>query len=265
MLSGVSSAGETPVIDLHCHILHDIDDGPADLAESVELCRIAQSNNIERIVATPHFAMAESIDGFIETRAARLAELKTALAQNAVKVELFAGAEVFVTEALLSAGCLNLLTINGSRYILIEFPYTGLRLPELNHYMAIIQSCGLIPIIAHPERYAFFQHDDEMLNTLLAGSALLQVNAGSLCRPGYKAVSSLANEIVRCKAASFLATDAHSVSSRPNHLLDMLNAMPTDIEFDYLDALVNSNPKNVLQDKTVDAGVGRRLHCRRNS
>ena len=249
--------------DLHCHILRAVDDGPAELDESLELCRIAWDNNIERIVATPHITEVGSLDSFLSTRESRLRELTSALALNGIKVEIFAGAEVYITEELLSAGRLDRLTINGSRYILAELPDDGLRLPLLTRITSEIKKHGLTPIIAHPERYTLFQRDNGLLNALLDAGALLQVNADSLCRPGCRAVGNLARDIVRCNAASFLATDAHSVASRPNHLLDMLSAMRQDIEFDYLDALVNVNPGRVLQDKNVELDTGRRIRPRR--
>jgi protein-tyrosine phosphatase len=239
--------------DLHCHILHDIDDGPATLGESVDLCRIAWDNHIERIVATPHITAVPGMDDFLKTRDARLDELKKALVKLDIRVDIFAGAEVYVTDEMIMTRCLEQLTLHHSRYLLAELPQTETRLPQLMGYLDTIKSRRLIPIIAHPERYVYFQRDNDMLNILLDRGALLQVNAASLCRPGDRAIYNLAKKIVRSRAASFLATDAHSVVYRPNNLLHMLSCISDlDIDFDYLDALVNLNPNIVLQDKTLN-------------
>ena len=244
--------------DLHCHILHGIDDGPADLAGSLELCRIAWNNNIERIVATPHVAESENPDAFLEKRGARLSELRAALAQYGMPVEVFAGAEVSLAGGPPGA-CPNRLTLNGSRYLLAELPASELSLTAACQRMVELRKCRLVPIVAHPERYTFFQRDHKRLNALLEAGALLQVNAGSLCRPERGAVRRLAREIVLSGAASFLATDAHSASTRPNRLLSYLSAIEEEVDFDYLDALVNVNPESVLKDRTLPNGVPRRI------
>ena len=245
--------------DLHCHILHDIDDGPGSLNESLELCRIASCNQIERIVTTPHVAEFSMIENFLRKREERLGELRRALIQLDMKLELYPGAEVLINDEIFRTDRLSLLAINHSRYLLVEFPHTGLSTNKLKNYIAEIENRRLIPILAHPERYTYFQHDYEILNILLQNGALAQVNASSLCMPGNRAEHRLAGELVRQRAASFLATDAHSVQFRPNNLLEMLSRLALNIDFDYLDAMVNINPNHVLQDKVLDTGERRNI------
>ena len=129
---GRGGAGMT---DLHCHILHDIDDGPDNLNESLELCRIALDNQIDRIVATPHFNEFQEADNFLKKRSGRLNELRRALEALDMSIELYPGAEVLVCDEVFRAGCLSRLTINESRYLLVEFPYAGLNLNKLSKYM----------------------------------------------------------------------------------------------------------------------------------
>ena len=245
--------------DLHCHVLHDIDDGPADLNASINLCRIAWNNQIERIVATPHITEFNKVDDFLRKREERLEDLRKALVKCDMRLELYPGAEVLVNAEAFHTDCLSHLTINQSRYLLVEFSYSGLNVKRLSSFMEGFQNCGLIPIIAHPERYQLFQHDCETLNSLLEKGAVLQVNASSLCMSGNRAENKLARELVRQRAVAFLATDAHSVQSRSSNLLDMLSCISLDIGFDYLDEMVNLNPNTVLQDKVIDTSPGRQI------
>jgi protein-tyrosine phosphatase len=244
--------------DLHCHILHDMDDGPAGLESSLALCRMATHNHIERVAATPHITDLNETDAFLIKRGERLEELKGSLAVSGIKIELFPGAEVLVNDGLPGTSYLSRLTLNHSRYLLVEFPPAGLNPHTIYRCITDIQNSGLIPILAHPERYAVFQRDGTLLNPLLQSGALLQIDAASLRPSRNRAEYRLAREMVRHHAASFIATDAHSVDNRPNNLLELIGTLSTEIDFDELDALVSRNPDAVLQDKVLDTR-GRRF------
>lgn len=239
--------------DLHCHILHGMDDGSSGLEESLELCRIAFDNRIEHIVATPHISEAGQAESFLRKRNEKLTELREALALRNIRVELHPGAEILAGDGLLSDPDLRKLTINGSRYLLVEFPWADLDGQTLLRHLAAIRGQGLAPIIAHPERYLYFQRDYGFVNLLLEQGVLFQVNAPALFRPASRAEGRLARELVRRKAASFLATDAHSVDYRPNNLLDMLGAASSLLEYDGLDCMVSRNPELVLRDGDLAA------------
>jgi protein-tyrosine phosphatase len=249
--------------DLHCHILHDIDDGPGSLEEALALCRLALDNRIEHAAATPHIRASRADSAFLELRDLRLAELKKALADDGIPLALYPGAEVLIKDQTDTAAPLAPLTLHHSRYLLTEFPRADPGPSRLSELIAQIQSRGLIPIIAHPERYMYFQRDPGPLVSLLESGALLQVNASSLCLPRHRAEYRLAAALVRAGAADFLATDAHSVDFRPNNLLELLATISENIDYDYLDTLVNRNPERVLNDRSIDTGTRKTIDFRR--
>ncbi len=237
--------------DLHSHILHGIDDGPSKLDESVELCRIAYGNNVSQIVVTPHLADFSAAGDFFLKREEKMRELKDALERQGVNVSIFPGAEVLVSDEIYYTDALERFTINQSRYILVEFPYSGLSFHTLARYIAEIKSRRLIPIIAHPERYVYFQRNFELVDFLLHEGILLQVNAGSLCRGTPRTEHRLAWKIIKTRSAAFLATDAHSVDLRPGSLLDMLLSLPREIDSEYMTELVDLNPDAVLHNRDI--------------
>lgn len=168
------------MIDIHCHILNEIDDGARDLETAIRMCRMAEMNGIKHIVATPHTNTVDNINRFIEVRDDRLENLRKHIAQRGIDVKLYPGAEVFVDDDIFFANDLKRLTINSSRYILIEFNFRNLKIRKIYDYLNEIIDAGLVPIIAHPERYEFFQFDYDAVNSLAKNGVIFQINASSL-------------------------------------------------------------------------------------
>lgn len=247
------------MIDIHCHVLPQIDDGPSTIEESVALCQIAAENHIEKIAATPHFHDFEKIDRFLDKRRHRIELVTGELARSDLDIEIYPGTEVFITDDIFYFDGLEKLTINNSRYLLVEFPYSGLNLNIISKYISEILQHGLIPIIAHPERYDYFQREYELLNILADHGVLFQVNADSIFSPVSKKEFKLARAMLTSGIASFLATDAHSVQRRPNNLFEMISTFPEDLNTIDLDKMVNVNPKAVILNMDVDLDGRNRL------
>ncbi len=239
------------MVDLHSHILHDMDDGAGSFEEAVRLCMLGNMNRINKIVATPHFNALGNIENFINQRDERLALLKEALRDKYIDVHLFPGAEVFVDDDIFFAKNLKDLTINKSRYLLVEFNFFGLRFKNIVDYLKELTQMGIVPIIAHPERYEFFQKDYDAVNELASRGYLFQLNAGSLAsRDGIEEFE-LAYEMAYKGIASFIGTDAHSLKYRPNDIREMLRIFPQDIDRVYMQRMLVNNPERVLNDEKI--------------
>ncbi len=240
------------MIDLHCHVLHEIDDGAKTISDSVQLCILARENGIEKIVLTPHLPSVNDIDEFIVNRDEKIAELQEELDERKIGIEIFPGAEVYTNDDLFFASDLKKAAINSSRYILIEFDFFGLSIDRMCRYFDEIEKNGLIPIIAHPERYDYFQRDYGKINYLISErDVYFQVNAGSLAGLGTREEFDLAYLMVKKNIASFIGTDAHSVRGRANDLLRMSHFFPPDIEHRSLDYMVNIAPEAVLKNERL--------------
>ena len=242
------------MIDLHCHILHGIDDGARSIDESVQLCRIAVQNSIQTAVVTPHLVRPENVDEFIDLRDKRIGELKARLEQENIPLELVPGAEVFVNDDIFYAPSLDAATLGSSRYILIEFDFTGLNINRLIKYVEEFIARGYTPIIAHPERYRYMQQNYDIVNHLADMGVLFQVNSSSLAGFGGMESRELAFAMVSSGIASFIGTDAHSVAHRPNNLLEQRDLFPVSVDFDTYDRLLDKNARVILSDGVLQRG-----------
>jgi protein-tyrosine phosphatase len=250
------------MIDIHCHLLHGIDDGPKEIDTSIRLCEMAMENGIEKIIATPHLAKLNDIDAFIELRDFKLDELRKEIKKRDMMIQIYAGAEVFVGDDIFYSGPLNKAAMNGSRYLLIEFDFFGVGFTTVLKYVEEIMKMDLIPIIAHPERYSFFQENYERVDFLLDKGVLLQMNAGSLASMGSREEFDLAFEMALKNAASFIGTDAHSIRNRPNDLLKMLRCFPPNISQRGLNQMLNISPEAVLKNEPISTMDRRPLRKR---
>ena len=250
------------MIDIHSHILNNIDDGARDLETSISMCRIAKENSIDKIVATPHVRTMDDVDDFIGLRNERIRILRERLAEESIDVEIFPGAEVFVDDDIFFANDLTRLTVNSSRYLLVEFSFRNLRLRKIYEYLDEIVKAGLVPIIAHPERYEYFQQDYEAVNSLAKNGVLFQLNAASLASLDGRQEFELAYSMAYNGLASFIGTDAHSLVRRPNNLAQMMKYFPADISKSKLEVMLRDGAKAVLADEAVPQ-LGRKSISRR--
>ena len=239
------------MIDLHCHILPGMDDGSNSMDMSVQMCRIAQQNGIKHIVCTPHITTVGNLDGFVETRNNKIRELQDIINQLNMGITLYPGAEVFLDDDVFFSSDLRRLSINGSRYILTEFAFRNLSIKKIVSYLNAVIDMGLIPIVAHPERYEYFQFDYDVVNVLIRNRVLFQINAPSLASHDGPQEFELAYAMAYTGAASFIATDAHSSHYRMNDLLRMMNYFPPDISQFNMQMMVHDAAKNVLTDKEI--------------
>ena len=239
------------MLDMHCHILFHIDDGPDTLYESMRLCEMAIDNGIEGVVTTSHLYDCMDAADFVPRRDERIKRLREELAVEHMPLQLYPGAEVYVDDEISHARDLDRVTINGSRYLLVEFTFHDLSARRLLYYLDTIKKMGLVPIVAHPERYSFLQQDFGLVDHLVQRGTLFQVNADSLAGRAGFAEFDLAYRMVRHNAASLIATDAHSHLGRTNDLLRMIREFPPDIPRESLDYMLYRAPAAILADKAL--------------
>jgi protein-tyrosine phosphatase len=205
------------MIDLHCHILPGIDDGPETMEESVAMARRAVEDGIVHIVATPHVKAAFAVSGqrFQKNTAFfndQVLQLYDRLKSEGLKIGIFPGAEIALTA--IDYDTISVLGSNNTKYLLIEFPHTHLP-AKAGEVIVNLRTKGYRPIIAHPERNPSIIEDPGKLMELRQIGALAQITASSLTDTNDPDVRQCARYLIKKNAVEFIASDAHSIDARP--------------------------------------------------
>ena len=201
------------MIDLHSHILPGLDDGARSLDESLDIARAAVADGITAIAGTPHVR-----DDYPTAAAAmeeRVAELQAELERADVPLEVRPGGEIAI-EWLgeLDVDELRRFGLGGNpRYLLVETPYHGWPLALAGH-LASLQTEGITPVLAHPERNAEVQADLQRIVPLVRSGALIQVTAASIDGRVGRRAQACGLELIEYGLAQLIASDAHHASVR---------------------------------------------------
>ncbi|MCJ7603799.1 MAG: hypothetical protein MUO63_20165 [Desulfobulbaceae bacterium] len=232
------------MIDLHCHILPGIDDGARDGKEALRMARVAADDGITHIVATPHVRETLHPVGFLKKCVARLNSI---LQKKNVPVEILFGADAY---ALLAPEKLKGYTINNTRYILIEFPYTHIP-SNAGDILFNLGLHGLTPIITHPERIPSVIRNPDTLLSLLSGNVYVQITADSLTGGFGRDVKECTRYLLQKGAVRFIASDAHSADFRRPVLSRALHVAEKIVGKEKARMLVEDNPLAVIFGKPL--------------
>lgn len=234
------------MIDLHCHILPGMDDGAQSLEESLQMAAMAAGHGVRKIVATPH-----CITGSAWEVTRNVAMLRQLLEEVGIPLQIYPGMEIFGTydtARLLQQK--KLLTLNDSRYPLIEFDF-GTDGEEETEILQQVITAGYTPVVAHPERYSCIRALPQIANRWKKMGCLFQVNRGSLLgRYGFSA-QEMARELVHRGFAAVVATDAHSAQVRTPRIRDVYALLAEEISPVAAQVLLEINPQRILMDKTL--------------
>lgn len=208
------------MIDIHNHILPQLDDGPKNEDEMMDLLKQAASQGITDIVATPHHLHPNFDNNFKEVEK-KVDELNSRPEIKELGLTLYVGQEVRITDQVfneIDKGNIN--GVNHTNYVLIELP-SG----EVPHFTKRIiyelQTKEFIPIIVHPERNKAISKDINLLFELVNIGALSQVTASSLIGKSGKNIQNLTFKMIEHNLIHFIASDAHNVNQRPFELREL--------------------------------------------
>jgi protein-tyrosine phosphatase len=202
------------MLDLHCHILPGVDDGPASLEEALAMARFCVADGITHVVATPHcHRHCRLLRADILPHVARL---KEELARAQIPLTLLPGSEIQVTDTAayrsdFEAGLYCHLG-DGRAFTLLEFNWKQEQYPpDAPALVGWLRGKGMTPIIAHPERHHFFAEDSGRLRALVEKGAWLQITVDSLLGNHGPAPQAAGETLLRTYPDEVLATDAHNL------------------------------------------------------
>ncbi len=239
------------MIDMHCHILDNIDDGSKSLEQSIEMARKAEKLGYNKIFATPHY-IADSHVTNRDDIVTRVEKLNEVLKEKEVNITIYCGNEVYFVSEILDILKRNMVcTLGNSRYILIEFPLSG-NILNLENVVYSIISEGYIPIIAHPERYQFVNEDISKLNSLIEDGALLQINVASILGYYGKYPKKTIKKLLKNNMVSFIGTDAHNERTIYETYPKALRKIEKIIGDLKLKKILIENSESVLKDISIN-------------
>lgn len=231
------------MIDIHCHILPDVDDGPKDIELSLSMARHAATEGITHIIATPHHRNGhftntkQEILSYVEV-------LNREIVKEEIPITILPGQETRMNGDMVEdyeRG--ELLTLNNTdRYVFVELPSNDV--PRYTKQLLFeLKLKGLTPIIVHPERNRAIIENPGRLYRLVKDGTLTQVTAASIIGKFGKKIRNFSYQLIERSLTHFVASDAHNLSSRSFHL----RAAYKQIEKGFGHAIVDELQENAQQ------------------
>ncbi len=255
------------MIDLHCHILPDVDDGPREWEESLQMCEMAFRDGIHTIVATPHIkpGVYEPDKKLILSRIKELNGRirKTRWATNpagAVPLTILPGAEVHLQPDIISK--IDDVAINPSagpiRYFCLELPDYFL-FPRVKELIRELRSKNIIPILTHPERNLTIMRNIRLLLEFIKAGVLSQVTAMSITGEFNREIQKITRKMITSDLVHIIASDAHSRDGRPPVLSRAVEEAAKIIGIGRAEKMVRDIPQAVIEGREVVAVHGSKL------
>ncbi|EPD52357.1 hypothetical protein HMPREF1210_01710 [Paenisporosarcina sp. HGH0030] len=238
------------MIDIHSHILWGLDDGSKNLSDSVEMAKQAVAEGITSIIATPHHRHPSYTNDKKDVLS-KVQEVKAELNRQNIQLDLYAGQEIRLFGEMVDIFNRGeeLLTLNDSEYVLVEFPSSNIpKYTEQLFYDLLVN--GYTPIIAHPERNAEIAENSDKLYRLIKNGALSQVTAASVAGMFGKKTQKLSLNMLEHQLAHFVATDAHNITNR---------ACVWKLAMDKLDKKLGSDMVKLVNLQAEDVLLGRSM------
>lgn len=241
------------MIDIHSHILNEIDDGSTSEEESLAILEKLKHLGFSAVVATPHYIQGSAYTASNDEKIDCISSLYKKVMERKMGIQLYLGNEVFIfddVEKYIKKE--EISTINDSRYILMELPF-GIYPVHLGEYIFTLINHDYIPIIAHPERYSYFQKDPSKMLPLIEQGALFQSNLPSMIgKYGTDAKETLCY-LLEHNMVHFLATDIHREESTfYEKFSEIKNAITEIIGEEKFQELTEKNPRKVIRNEDIE-------------
>lgn len=236
------------MIDLHCHMLPGVDDGPGTLAEALALARLAVQHGITHTVVTPHVHPGR-YENDAASIARALADFRQALQQAGIPLQLGYAGEVRFSVEILALVQQDLLPfygeLDGDRVFLLELPHSHVP-PGAEQLLRWLRERRIRPLLAHPERNKDIMRKPDKLRPFLEAGCLLQLTAGSVAGEFGPAAQDTARLLLERGHVTVLASDAHNETHRPPRLDHGRDAAAAIVGAAAAQAMVSSTPARIV-------------------
>lgn len=236
------------MIDIHCHILPGIDDGPEKIGTTLEMLRMAEKDGISHIVATPHYRCQDvpTMQDIEECVSLVRGEME----KRGMTIRLLMGADIRLTYELIACMTSRTLpSINGSRYFLLELP--DLLPPHLEEFIHETRVMGYMPVITHPERNCRLLESPERSEALRKAGALLQLTAMSITGEFGRQIKKYSLQLLKMGCVDFVASDAHDTKYRAPVLSKAYRDVAAVLDREAARRMFIDNPKAVVENREI--------------
>ena len=230
------------IIDIHSHIIPNVDDGSPSLETSIFLIEEQIKQSVTDIICTPHFRR-----GIFETSKEEIENnfniLKEEIKKRKLDISIYLGQEIYLRrynslEKILSED--KIFSMNNQKYLLLEFSYTNEL--DLSEIVFSTKLKGYVPIIAHIERYEYVGLDEAM--EIVEAGGLIQVNAASVIGKHGGRIKKRVKKLLKNNLVSFIASDVHS--NRKNYMQKAYNYICKKYSVDLANELFYTNASKLI-------------------
>lgn len=239
------------LVDVHCHCLPALDDGPNDIATAVQLCRLLVDDGITSVVASPHQLGQYDLNNHPAKILGRIALLAETLADERIPLEIAPGADIRIDERLPDLLDSRVIFTAGDleRHILLELPTQSYCEPR-----ALIRELlhrDIQCIVTHPERHRYLKGNFDIAMDWLRAGALIQVTAGSLVGDFGRSAFAYAWSLLRYDMVALVATDAHDHFRRPPRMTAAFNAICQELGLEIAKRVCVEHPLKVWRGESI--------------
>lgn len=238
-------------IDIHSHILFDIDDGPKDLQTSLKMLEIAHKEGIREMVATPHFHPEKCMLEYALVMD-RFHDFREEASKIFPEMKLYLGRENYYTSDLAERIEKDeKLAMPGEKYFLVEYsPRTDYAYIKAG--INNILHAGMIPMIAHVERYECMIEDIDRVEELRRMGTVIQVNSASVTGDMGKELKKYTKKLLKNGYVDVIASDAHSAGRRSPKLAECATYITKKYGYEYAENIFINNPKKIIKGKYLE-------------
>lgn len=238
----------TRMIDIHTHILPKVDDGAHIVEEAYQMIEKAQKQGFTDIIATSHY-MENQYEVDEGKRQKIIETLQHEIMKRGIEIKIHNGNEIYITPNFVTLiKEKKASTLANSRYVLFELPMSS-KVTYLEEMIFEIKANGMIPILAHPERYSYVQKDPNFIGSLIKQGVLMQSNFASITDYYGKSAKNTLKTLLKANMIHFLAVDAHN-HKKYDIIQEQIQKFEKIISKEQLENLTTVNPKHIL-DNTV--------------
>ncbi len=242
------------MIDIHSHVIYEIDDGSRSYEESLSILKKMTAMGYKALVCTPHYITGSKYVANNTNKFNKMQLLRDFVEKENLNLHLYLGNEIYIDseiESLIQKG--EIYSINHSRYLLIEFPVSRL-MNDLMNLLFLLRNKGYVPIIAHPERYLYFQENHELLDKFIEMGCLFQGNFSCIIGKYGEHTKKLFLYMLKNNYYHFLATDVHHETDilflKFNKIKKMIIK---EIDEKRFQQLTYTNPLKVIRNESLES------------